>query len=166
MTYITILFYVFALLTIASAVYVVTTKNIIHSAIALFLTLFSIAALYVLLKADFIAVTQIMVYIGGILILLVFGIMLTNKITEIDLTTKSLNPIPAIIFSVGITVILIFIMLTTKWNIKMPINNESTVNQIGKLMLTSYLLPFEIASIVLLVALIGASMYARKINKN
>jgi len=163
MTYITVLFYVFALLTIASAVYVVTTKNIIHSAIALFLTLFSIAALYVLLRADFIAVTQIMVYIGGILILLIFGIMLTHKITDVDLTTKNLNAITSVIFAVGITVILIIIMLTTKWNVRVPMNNESTVNQIGKLMLTSYLLPFEIASIVLLVALVGAAMYARKI---
>jgi NADH-quinone oxidoreductase subunit J len=163
MTYITVLFYVFALLTIVSAVYVVTAKNIIYSAISLFITLFSIAALYVLLKADFIAVTQIMVYIGGILILLIFGIMLTHKITDVDLTTKNMNSIPAIIFTVGITTIIIIIMLTTKWRITVPANNESTINEIGKLMLTSYLLPFEVASVVLLIALIGSAMYARKV---
>jgi NADH-quinone oxidoreductase subunit J len=163
MTYTTVLFYVFALLTIASAVYVVTVKNIIYSAIALFVTLFSVAALYILLRADFIAVTQIMVYIGGILILLIFGIMLTHKITDVDLTTKNLNSIPAVIFTVGITTIIIIIMLTTKWRIAVPVNDESTINQIGKLMLTNYLLPFEVASIVLLIALIGSAMYARKI---
>jgi NADH-quinone oxidoreductase subunit J len=162
MNYSTVLFYIFAILTIGSAVYLVTTKNIMYSAVALFVTLFSIAVLYVLLRADFIAVTQIMVYVGGILILLLFGIMLTHKVTEVDISTKTLNLIPSVIFAVGITVILIFIMLTTKWNIKTPVNNEATISQIGKLMLTTYLLPFEIASIVLLIALIGSAMYARK----
>jgi NADH-quinone oxidoreductase subunit J len=165
MNYYTILFYIFALLTIASAVFLVTTKNIMYSAVALFVTLFSIACLYVLLKADFIAVTQIMVYVGGILILLLFGIMLTHKITDVDIKTNNLNVIPSVIFTVGITVIIIIIMLTTKWRISEPMKNESTINEIGKLMLTRYLLPFEIASIVLLIALIGSAMYARKVNK-
>jgi NADH-quinone oxidoreductase subunit J len=165
MNYYTILFYIFALLTIGSAVFLVTTKNIMYSAIGLFISLFSIAVLYILLRADFIAVTQIMVYVGGILILLLFGIMLTHKVTEVDLTTKTLNLIPSVIFAVGITVIMIFIMLTTKWNTKAPLNNETTINQIGKMMLTGYLLPFEIASIILLIALIGSAMYARKIKQ-
>ncbi|MCX6166282.1 MAG: NADH-quinone oxidoreductase subunit J [Ignavibacteriae bacterium] len=165
MNYYTILFYIFALLTIASAVFLVTTKNIMYSAVALFVTLFNIACLYILLRADFIAVTQIMVYVGGILILLLFGIMLTHKITDVDIKTNNLNIIPSVIFTVGITAIIIIIMLTTKWRITVPVKNESTINEIGKLMLTSYLLPFEIASIVLLIALIGSAMYARKINK-
>jgi NADH-quinone oxidoreductase subunit J len=165
MNYYTILFYIFALLTIASAVFLVTTKNIMYSAVALFVTLFNIACLYILLRADFIAITQIMVYVGGILILLLFGIMLTHKITDVDIKTKNLNIIPSVIFTVGITAIIIIIMLTTKWRLINPVKNESTINEIGKLMLTSYLLPFEVASIVLLIALIGAAMYARKINK-
>lgn len=162
MNYSTVLFYIFALVTIGSAVYLVTTKNIMYSAVALFISLFSIAVLYILLRADFIAITQIMVYVGGILILLLFGIMLTRKVTNVDITSNALNVIPSVIFAVGITTILIIIMLTTKWNLKAPLNNEATVNQIGKMMLTGYLLPFEIASIILLVALIGAAMYARK----
>jgi NADH-quinone oxidoreductase subunit J len=162
MNYYTILFYIFALLTIASAVFIVSSKNIMYSAIALFVTLFSIACLYILLRADFIAVTQLMVYVGGILILLLFGIMLTHKITSVDIKTSNLNLIPSIIFTVGITSIIIFIMLTTNWRNTAPMKNETTVNEIGRLLLTNYLLPFEIASIVLLVALIGSAMYARK----
>lgn len=162
MDYFTILFYIFALLTIASAVFVVSSKNIMYSAVALFVTLFSIACLYILLRADFIAITQIMVYVGGILILLLFGIMLTHKITDVDLKTSNLNIIPSIIFAVGITTIIIFIMLTTNWRITSPVNNETTINQIGTLLLSNYLLPFEIASIILLIALIGSAMYARK----
>lgn len=162
MNYTVVLFYIFALITIGSAVFLVTTKNIMYSAVALFISLFSIAILYILLRADFIAVTQVMVYVGGILVLLLFGIMLTRKVTEVDITTTTLNMIPSIIFAVGITAILVVLMLTTKWNMKAPLNNEATVNQIGKMMLSGYLLPFEVASIVLLVALIGAAMYARK----
>lgn len=162
MTYSTVLFYVFAFLTIVSAVYVVTAKNIVHSAYSLFVTLFGIAAFYVLLKADFIAVTQLMVYIGGILILMLFGIMLTQKVTDVEIKIKILNIIPSVIFTVGITAILLFVMLTTNWRIKTPLMYESTVGEIGKQMLSGYLLPFEIASVVLLVALIGAAMYARK----
>ena len=118
-----------------------------------------------MLRADFIAVTQIMIYVGGILILLLFGVMLTTKITDIQISTKNLNQIPAVIFSVGIIAILVFIIISTKWNIKQPSVNEETVSQIGKMLLTDYLLPFEIASIVLLVALIGSAMFARKIKE-
>jgi len=163
MPYTTIIFYAFAALILVSAVIVVSKKNVIHSAFALFFTLFGIAGIYVLLGADFIAITQIMVYVGGILILLIFGVMLTTKISDINLKSKNLNVIPSIIFSVGIVSILVFIIFTTKWNIKEAIVNEETVSQIGKYLLTDYLLPFEIASIVLLIALIGSAMFARKI---
>lgn len=163
MPYTTIIFYAFAALILVSAVIVVSKKNVIHSAFALFFTLFGIAGIYVLLGADFIAITQIMVYVGGILILLIFGVMLTTKISDINLVSKNLNVIPSIIFSVGIVSILVFIIFTTKWNIKEAIVSEETVSQIGKYLLTDYLLPFEIASIVLLIALIGSAMFARKI---
>jgi NADH-quinone oxidoreductase subunit J len=163
MPYTTIIFYILALITVVSAVIIVSRKNVIHSAFALFFTLLGVSGFYVLLRADFIAVTQVMVYVGGILILLIFGVMLTTKITDIDLRTKNMNNIPGLIFTVGIISILISIITTTKWNVKQPIANEETVSQIGRLLLTDYLLPFEIASIVLLVALIGSAMLARRI---
>jgi NADH-quinone oxidoreductase subunit J len=158
-----LIFYFFAIIIVASAVYVVVTKNIIHSAVSLFITLFGIAAIYVLLYADFIAITQIMVYIGGILVLLIFGIMLTNKVTDVDLKTKNLSVFPSAIFVTGLTALLIFILLTTKWKIATePLQTDVTIAKIGVLLLTDYLLPFEIASIILLIALIGAAMYSRK----
>ncbi len=163
MPYETIIFYVLAAITVVSAVVVVFNRNVIHAAFALFFTLFAVSGFYVLLHADFIAITQIMIYVGGILILLLFGVMLTTKITDLQISTKNLNIIPSVIFTVGIISILVFIILSTKWNIKAPSANQETVSQIGKMLLTSYLLPFEIASIVLLVALIGSAMFARKI---
>jgi len=166
MPYTTILFYVLAFIIVISAVMVVFNKNIIHSAFSLFFTLFAVSGIYVLLSADFIAITQIMIYVGGILILLLFGVMLTTNITDLELKSKNLNTIPGIIFTVGIISILVFIITTTKWNEKQPVMNVETVSQIGKMLLTNYLLPFEIASIVLLVALIGSAMFARRINRD
>lgn len=166
MPYTTIIFYILALVTVVSAVMVVFNKNVIHSAFALFFALFAVSGFYVLLQADFIAITQIMIYVGGILILLLFGVMLTTKITDIQINSKSMNTIPGLIFTAGIITILIFIITTTKWNLKHPVDGNETVSQIGRLLLTNYLLPFEIASIVLLVALIGSAMFARRINKD
>jgi len=154
---------VLAAITVVSAVIVVFNKNVIHSAFSLFFTLFAVSGFYVLLRADFIAITQIMIYVGGILILLLFGVMLTTKATDLQISVKTLNMIPSIVFTVGIVSILIFIIISTKWNLKQPAMNNETVSQIGKLLLTNYLLPFEIASIILLVALIGSAMFARRI---
>ena len=158
----TIIFYVFAFLIVAFSFIVVFAKNVIYSAASLFVSLFGTAVLYILLRADFMAITQVMVYIGGILILLIFGIMMTTKVTDAEITTSNIGSIPAMFVSAGVFVILIIVLLTTKWNIKTPVENDVTVNQIGNLLLSTYLLPFEIASIVLLVSLMGAAMYARK----
>ena len=163
MPYTTILFYVLALIIVVSAAMVVFNKNVVHSAFSLFFTLFAISGFYVLLKADFIALTQIMVYVGGILILLIFGVMMTTKVTNVELKTKNLNTIPSLVFSIGIVTILIFVIFSTKWNIRLGLDSEETVTQIGIMLLSKYLLPFEIASIVLLVALIGSAMFARRI---
>ncbi|HKJ82064.1 MAG TPA: NADH-quinone oxidoreductase subunit J, partial [Ignavibacteriaceae bacterium] len=78
-----IIFYLFAIITLVSAFFVVTTRNIIYSAYYLLFTFFGVAGIYVLLGADFIAIVQLVVYVGGILILLLFGVMLTNKITHV-----------------------------------------------------------------------------------
>ncbi len=158
----TILFYLFAFLTVGFAFIVVFSENVIYSAVSLFGSLFGVAGLYVLLRADFLALTQVMIYIGGILILLIFGIMLTSRITNAEIRTTNLGSIPAGLISAGVLVILVNIIINTKWSIKPEILKEETIRQIGTLMLTDFLLPFEIASIVLLIALVGAAMYARK----
>ena len=156
------IFYAFAIITVVSAFIVVLSKNIIYSAVSLFITLFGVAGFFVLLHADFIAVTQIMIYIGGILVLLIFGVMLTTKITDVKLKTKNINALTSAIFVIGITAVLIFIMLTTNWKVAEVVKYDETIDKIGVLLLTDYLLPFEIASLILLIALIGAAMYARK----
>ena len=91
----TILFYVFAVLTVVSAFAVVFARSLIYSAFSLLFTFMGVAGLYVLLSADFIAVAQIMVYIGGILILLVFGVMLTRHVTDVEIRSSTIRTLPA-----------------------------------------------------------------------
>ncbi len=180
-----IVFYLFAAVTLASACVVVFSKNIVYSAFSLVFTFFGVAGLYVLLSADFLAVTQLLVYVGGILILLLFGVMLTNKIVNVDVRSGGSTKVPAFIISGTILVGLVAAIFQTHWISykdvpwsRSPWNkdavagaltefskvqgSEGTATTIGKLFLTDYLLPFEVVSIVLLIALIGAAMIARR----
>ena len=158
----TFLFFGIALLTIASALMVVTSPNLVHSAVSLLFTLFSIAAIYVFLYADFIAATQVVVYVGGILVLIIFGVMLTNKIDDATIKSPTHNRIPGIISCLVVLYIQFMVILNTDWYQGEKIVRESTIKDIGNLLLTKYLLPFEVVSILLLAALIGAAMLSRK----
>ena len=89
MTGINLIFWFIALMTIISASIVVLSNNLIYSAVSLLFTLLGIAGLYVFLWADFIAITQILIYVGGILVLIIFGIMLTHRITDVTLSQSS-----------------------------------------------------------------------------
>lgn len=162
MNFYNITFYLFAVITVLSAAFVVTTKNVIYSAFFLLLTFFGVAGIYVLLAADFLAIVQIMVYVGGILVLLLFGVMLTNKITNVDIRTGTVHMLPA---AVGVAVFsgaLIATMLWTNWKSEPAQIPVTTTNALGGLLITNYVLIFELLGILLLVALIGAASIARR----
>lgn len=162
MNYYDIIFYLFAAVTLLSAVMVVTNRNIVHSAFYLLFTFFGVAGLYVLLAADFIAIVQLIVYVGGILILLLFGVMLTNKITNVEIRTGTINVVPAII-GVGLfSGALLAAIINAPWKISAPENSLPTTKILGTLLMQEYLLIFELLGIVLLIALIGAASIARK----
>jgi NADH-quinone oxidoreductase subunit J len=157
-----IIFYLFAAITVLSAFFVVTTRNIIHSAYYLLFTLFGIAGIYVLLGADFIAIVQLVVYIGGILILLLFGVMLTNKVTHVQIKSGTIKIIPATLAVALFAGILAMTLLNSKWktvNSEMPL---STTHSLGLLLLQQYGVVFELLGILLLIALIGAASMARR----
>lgn len=157
-----IIFYLFGAVTIISAFFVVTSRNIIHSAFYLLFTFFGVAGLYVLLGADFVALVQLIVYVGGILILLLFGVMLTNKITSVNIKTGTLQIIPAAIAVVAFMYLLITTLLNTGWKtINNPVDVPST-HSLGILLVTQYAVVFELLGIILLIALIGAASMARK----
>ena len=149
-----------------SAIWVVVSPNLVHSATSLLVTLFGIAGLYVFLYADFLAATQVVIYVGGILVLIIFGVMLTNKIDKPVIESISSNKIIGVLISSFIFTILSIIVIQTNWPIIADNAKEGppTVELIGKLILGKYLLPFELISILLLSALVGSALLARKKN--
>lgn len=158
-----IVFYIFALVTIGSAMIVVFSRNLVYSAFSLMFTFLGVAGLYVLLLADFLAVTQLMIYVGGILVLMIFGVMLTHRVVNVDISSGALRVIPATIV-VGVFLGTLLLVLTrTNWMV-MDRNPEmtGTASMIGSALVTDYLLPFEVAGIVLLVAIVAAAFMARK----
>lgn len=162
MNFYDIIFYIFAAITIFSALFVVTTRNIVHSAFFLLFTFFGVAGIYVLLGADFLAITQIMVYVGGILILILFGVMLTNKITGVEIRTGTVQMFPATIGVVIFMAAVVSIMIGTEWKSQPGIMPTSTTKDLGHLLINDYVLIFELLGILLLIALIGAASIARR----
>jgi len=153
-----------AFMTMVSATYVVSSKNLVRSAVSLFFTLFSIAGLYILLYADFVAGAQIMIYVGGILVLIIFGVMLTNKMDKPSISNSSQNQIIGASVSIVFFLAQVFVILDTKWTNEAGPALDETVKDIGRMLMKEYLLPFEIVSVLLLAALIGAATLARKKN--
>lgn len=155
-------FYFFALLTVVSAFVVVFSRNIVHSAFALMFTFFGVAALYVLLYADFVAVTQLLVYVGGILVLIIFGVMLTTRVFSVELKTGTLNILPATLFTAMLAGILIFVYYATDWNVIPDQPWDATVYTLGVKLIDEYILPMQVAGVLLLIAMIGAVMMAAR----
>ncbi len=157
-----IVFYFFAAMTIASAAVVVFARSLIRSAFALLFTFFGVAALYAYLGADFLAATQMVIYVGGLLVLLLFGVMLTHKLYDLNLKSETFQIWPALVVVLAVFGLLVFVMLRTRWPANGPIAAMPTTAAIGELLMKDYVLPFEVASILLLIALIGAAMIVRR----
>lgn len=168
-----IVFYFFAALVLTSAFLVVTINNLVRSIFLFFVTLFSIAGLYIFALADFIALTQVVIYVGGVLVLMLFAFMLSDKQLLNDLRLvriKAVSDFPALLIAVVFLLILIHIIVVSEpenlsWlqnrlNWMQP--SDNTAHQIGIQIMTRYLLPFEVISVLLLMALIGAAHIARK----
>jgi NADH-quinone oxidoreductase subunit J len=157
-----IIFYLFAAVTVISAFFVVTTRNIVHSAFFLLFTFFGVAGIYVLLGADFVAIVQLIVYVGGILILMVFGVMLTNKITNVQIKTGTMQMLPAAI-GVGLfTGLLLSVVVNTRWKIIPAVIKQANPETIGTVLMQEYVVVFELLGIILLIALLGAASIARR----
>ncbi|MGV3604326.1 MAG: NADH-quinone oxidoreductase subunit J [Dyadobacter fermentans] len=167
-----IIFYIFSALTLLAGLFILVSRNLIYGAFALFLAFLGVAALYVLAGADFLAVSQIMIYVGGILVLLIFGIMLTQKREKSDDSTRHnrvevpiTRRIWGVLVGVGFFGLLVKVILSSDFAMAgAEMSTKSTIRTIGVELMTSHLLPFEVAAILLLVALIGAAYLA--LNRN
>jgi NADH-quinone oxidoreductase subunit J len=156
------IFYLFAAITVLSAFFVVTNRNIVYSAFFLLFTFFGVAGIYVLLGADFVAIVQLIVYVGGILILLLFGVMLTNKITNVEIKTGTINIYPAVIGVGLLSGSLLAALITSNWKTFPTETRQPTTAALGTMLLQEYALIFELLGIILLIALIGAASIARR----
>ncbi len=158
----TVVFYLVTVITVGSAAVVALSRNIIYSAFSLLGTFMGIAGIYIFLGADFVAGVQVLIYVGGILVLILFAVMLTHRITDVEITNRSAGRIPALII-IGVFFVLIAQTIgETPWVKAKDIAHEPTTAKIGELFLEQYLLPFELASLVLLAAMIGAVVLSRK----
>src|SRR5271157_4703887 len=143
-----IVFYFFAVLTVGSAAVVVFARSLIRSAFALLFTFFGVAALYAFLGADFLAATQMVIYVGGILVLLLFGVMLTHKLYDLNLKSETYQVAPAVVAVLGVFGVLTTFMVRAHWHSGGQSAAAPTTAAIGELLLRDYILPFEAASIL------------------
>ena len=158
----TAVFYLIALVTVVSAGMVALSRNIIYSAFSLLGTFMGVAGIYIFLGADFVAAVQVLIYVGGILVLILFAVMLTHRITDVAITNRAAGRIPATLVVAVFLVLLIQTVKETAWVKAKEVSYAATTAKIGDAFLYDYLLPFELASLVLLGALIGAVVLSRK----
>ena len=157
-----IVFWLVAVFTIVSASFVVLNHQLLYSAIALLFSLFGVAGLYIFLWADFIAGIQLLVYIGGINVLIIFGIMLTNKISSVRLSQTNVQQGVGAVVALWLLILISLVISKTPWLQIEASEPAETVSVIGTLLLSKYLLPFEAISLLLLGALIGAALLSRE----
>ena len=158
------MWWVFAAVTLIPALMIVLSKDIVRLAFWLLASLSGIAGLYVLLGADFLGFAQILVYIGGIMVLILFGIMMTNRdavLMRRGENTGGTTVVGLLIASVS-ALGLLKVISDTKWKEVPPVDMPATTSPIGEALLTDYVLPFELVSILLLVVLCGAAYIARR----
>lgn len=157
-----LVFYLLAALTVLSAFFVVFSRNIVHAGFALLFTLFGVAGLYGMLGADFLAATQVIVYIGGILVLVLFTVMMT-RIPRGPGGARGLDRfVPAGIIALLLFALLYKVITGNPWAERAPEPPAGTTARLGLAFLTDYVFPFEFASLVLLVAMIGAAILIRE----
>jgi NAD(P)H-quinone oxidoreductase subunit 6 len=160
-----IAFGILAVMMIGTALGVVLFSNIVYSAFLLGGVFISIAGIYILLNADFVAAAQILIYVGAVNVLILFAIMLVNKKeTFVVLPNRLVRQVATALVCVGLFVLLGTMVLITPWPISTvsPAVVENTLMEIGKHFFSDFLLPFELASVLLLMAMVGAIILARR----
>jgi NADH-quinone oxidoreductase subunit J len=159
---ITLAFFALAFLIIASSIFVVSSKNIFHSAIFLVLALFGVAGIFVLLNAPFLAAAQVLIYVGAVSMLMIFAVMLTARIADQTVRHTNEQVGTGLIVSAGLLAVILYSLWKTPFEVSSGVVAEGAGMTLGQLLLTKYVLPFEIVSVLLLAALIGAVVIAKK----
>jgi NADH:ubiquinone oxidoreductase subunit 6 (subunit J) len=162
-----IAFYGFEILAALSAAGILFTRNVFYGTLLLIVCLLSLAAIYILAVAEFVAVTQILIYAGGVLVLILFGVMLTSKISGKPLVVENQYRVRGPLVGLSVFTMLCLLFSQAHFFTASPVEVETpytSINQIGILLMSDYVLPFETAGVLLLVALIGAAVVASSFN--
>lgn len=164
MTLVQIVFLVLAVAAIGSAVGVVTSKNILYSALLLIACLFVIAGFYVLLEAPFLAAVQVLIYVGAIAVLIIFAVMLTENLMRKQRAWNEQWWV-ALLVALALAAVLLYVVVTAQWQLSAAATPGDAIAALGHSLMSTYVLPFEVASVLLLMALIGAIIIAREERK-
>jgi NADH-quinone oxidoreductase subunit J len=143
------------------------TRNILHAALAMFMCMLGLAGLYVIAYADVMAVSHLMIYVGGVLILILFGIMLTNQQSrenqgENHLWVEQRSFLWSAAIGLSIFFGLVYVFSRVEWDLHLVGNDQSKLRDVGVALLTKYAFPFELVGIYLLIALVGATYIAKR----
>jgi NADH-quinone oxidoreductase subunit J len=155
-------FIILSIITLGAALAVVTSKNLFHSALFLILSFVGVAGLYILLEAGFLAAVQILVYVGAISILIIFAIMLTRRLMAKDLVQRNAQWGISGLVALLLFVVLGFVLLRVNWPVVEATVPQESISILGQKLMSTYALPFEVASVLLLVALVGSIIIARE----
>ncbi len=161
--WVNVAFYCLAVMLVLSAFAVVALPRIVHSALSLVLVFLSISGLYVLLQSDFLAAVQIIIYVGAVTVLVLFAIMLTNRSYAPDSNPPNSQWVIAGVVAVAVLGMLLLVINSGDFSTasQVPLTGDPTVS-IGQAILKEYFLPFEVAAMLLLGAMIGAIVIARE----
>ena len=152
-------FWLLAALTVGSALGVVVVRDLIRALMLLITSFLGVAGLYITLSADFVAVAQVLIYAGAISVLLIFAIMLTPLASRDN--AETFLQVPGLLLAGLVAFTIGFVSLETDWSIAERGGFEETASAIGEALLSKYVLPFEMASVLLLVAMLGAIVLVR-----
>lgn len=155
-------FIIFTALVLGVGCVVAFSRNLLRTAFALFFVLFGVAGMYVLLGGDFLAIVQIMVYAGGVNVLLIFGTMLTADVSNPMRSNLSFQGTLTVAACLAFLVLLLVIIHSTQWPQAVPGEMTPTTKALGMLLLKEYVLPFEVISFLLLAAIISSLVLVKK----
>ena len=157
-----LVFYLFAAVIVISAFCVAFCRNIVHAAFSLLFTLLSVAGLFAMLAADFLTVAQILVYVGGVLVLVIFTVMMTRVPGLRGQGPRAAVYVPAGIFALAVFALVYRVITISGWGGQTMAPDDPTTAGIGVQIMTNYIVPFEYVSLALLVAMIGAAIVIRE----
>lgn len=158
-------FKVFGVAAVVLAVMAVTLKNVFHCALSLAAMFFALSGVFIFLDADFLAVVQILIYVGAIVILMIFAIVLTERITSEAIKQTNQLLIPGFILCAALLVGFVYIIRGAGWPAEVPLVQKETIKVIGRQLLSTHVEAFEVASVLLLAALVGAVFLGKEITR-